>query len=133
MANTVTSTVLLNGNKRQVVHLYIAGDGTGEVTTSTVYNYATDTYAPTDKTALRVEKINVGNDAFSPLFSWDGTTPFVVWDFGNNGVTHGDGVDFSGFGGIRNLAGVPNGNLTVTTVGLGAGEHMTAILVIRKA
>lgn len=132
MANTVTVTTLQDGSKHRAFHVYVAGDGTGEVTNSVIYNYSTDTTAPASAANLAVEYINCSTDALSYSIAWDGATPFQVWGSGNNGLTHGDGVDFVRFGGLRNLSTTPNGNLILTTTGLGAGEHMWLVIIIRK-
>jgi len=131
MANTVTVTTIQNSQKFAILHLYIAGDGTGEVTNSTVYNFSTDTYAPSAAKSLWIEQIWAATDAFSVSVIWDGATPFQAWGQGNNFTTHA--ADFSNFGGIPNKATTPNGNLTVTTTGLGAGEHLFMIVKIRKS
>ena len=133
MTASATSTTLYNGSKHIIIHVYATATDSTELTDTVIYDYSADAYAPSDKTKLRVEWIQVGNDGVSPLIEWDGATDFPVWGFGNNSATHGDrGVDFQSFGGIKNLATTPTGDLTLSTIGFGASEHIFLIVCIRK-
>jgi len=130
MANTVTVTKIINGTKRDVIHVYIAGDGSGEVTKSVIYDYSADTYAPNAVTKLFIDKIWMTSDAVSPSIAFDGATDFQAWGQGNNIFSIAQ--DFTHFGGIPNRATTPTGDVTITTVGLGSGEHIYLVLDLRK-
>lgn len=132
MSNTVTVTKLLNTSKRDIIHVYVLGDGTGDETAAVIYDYSVDTYAPDAATKLWVEKMWASVDGTVDVdLSFGGSTPFILWGFPQ--YSPGYKVDLSCFGGIGNKAGTPSGDITMATNGLGAGDDFHFILDLRKA
>jgi hypothetical protein len=133
MANIVTVTKLLNTTKRDIIHVYVTGDGSGEETNTVLYDYSADAYQPTAKNNLWLEKVWASVDgAVSVDLNWDATTPVKVQCLPQ--YTPAREIDYSCFGGIKNFAGSGiTGDLTFSTVGLGASEHASIVLDIRKA
>ena len=133
MANTVVVTTLFNGTKRDIIHVSVTGDGSGDETNTVIYDYSADTYAPTSKSNLWLEKIFASVDStISVDVNWDASTPvkIVTLPQYNPSTSH----DYSFFGGIKNFAGSGiTGDLTFSTVGLGSAEHLSLVVVIRKA
>jgi len=131
MANTVTTTKIIETTKYSIIHVYITGDGSGEETGTVIYDYSADVYAPTAKTQLSLVRFWGSVDSTISIdLVWDGATDFNVWCVPQ--YTPARDVDFSFFGGIKNLATTPTGDLVFNTIGLGASDHASIVVVIRK-
>ena len=128
---TATVTKLINGTKRDVIHVTVVGDGS-DITQGVIYDYSADTYAPAAATKLWVESITPWMDGTGSFeLYWDGGTDFFIW--GAPQYQPGNNIDFTCFGGIGNKATTPTGDLTMNTTSLGSGDHMGFVIVIRKA
>ena len=128
MANTVTVTPLMNTDHRRIITVYIAGDGTGEETDTVVYDYSADTNAGVLGKS-RVRRIMWANDAYDLQIDFAGATNYVVTHLNQN--DNGD-FKFDWMGGIPDLSATPTGDVTITTVGLGAGDHGWFMLELIK-
>ena len=132
MAASQTLTKIIDGSKRQVLHVAILSDG-GELTNSVVYDFSEDGTLTGDTTAgkIKIDQIWFQNpSAAGQLFiRFDGTTDKLACGSGFNGNSH---QDFRSFGGITNNAGTPTGDITVTTLGLANPDQAVFILDIKK-
>jgi hypothetical protein len=132
MANTVTVTKILNTTKYDVIKLDVIGDGSGDETSTVVYDYSADSYAADSKSAARIEKMwNIVDGTASIDFLWDGAAQVYAWSAPQ--YSPGTPIDFSSFGGVSNHATTPTGDLVFNTVNLGSGDHCHSMIVIRKA
>ena len=127
MANTVTRTILENGNRNAVVLFTIVGDGSGEANAAIVLDYSDITPEPG---AYYVKSVQAGTAGCSGRLSFDATTdvPFLtlgadVWTKFNAERTAG----------VRNIAGAgETGDIVLDTVGLGAGDSVSVYIWIVK-
>ena len=129
MANTVTIKETFNGTQRIIFTVDVIGDGSGDETNTVIYDWSADTLAGA-ATSISLETINASTDAVSIRLSFDGSTDMYCWEQGNNTVSINQ--DFSKFGGIKNSATAPTGDLLLSTNGLGTGEHFFLIITLRK-
>lgn len=124
MANTVTKTVIHNGDKNYVVLVNIVGDGSGELTDTTV------AAASAIGTAATILRVNYAMTGFSAALEWDATTDVQAV------AIREDNHDFCfhEFGGVPNFATTgKTGNLFLTTTGLGNGDKGTILVHLRKS
>ena len=132
MAASQTLTKIIDGSKRQVLHVAILSDG-DELTNSIIYNFSDDTTLTGDTTAakIKIDQVWFQNpSAAGQLFiRFDGTTDKIACGSGFNGNSH---QDFRSFGGITNNAASPTGDITVTTLGLANPDQAVVILDIKK-
>ena len=132
MAASATLTTLVDGSKRQVVHVTILSDG-GELTDSVVYDFSEDATLTGDTTAakIKIDQVWFSNPtAAGQIFvEHDGGTDKLACGSGFNGNDH---QDFRSFGGIGNHASSPTGDVTVTTLGFASGDQAVVILDIKK-
>jgi len=130
-ANTVTITTLFDGTKRRVVHVDVKGvDGTQESGT-VIYDYSADTLAGPDKTKYTIQQLWASIDGTASAdIDFDGATPWTAMGLTQYGPARN--LDFRGFGGIPNKATTPTGDVTLTTVNLGANDHVHFILDLAK-
>ena len=132
MAASATLTKLVDGSKRQVVHVTILSDG-AELTDSVVYDFSEDGTLTGDTTAakIKIDQVWFSNPtAAGQIFvEHDGSTDRLACGSGFNG---NDLQDFRSFGGIGNHAASPTGDVTVTTLGFASGDQAVVILDIKK-
>ena len=128
MANTITKTTLNDGERNLVVHVTIEGEGAGADEASTVLiDSSTYSGAPTNLRLMRIEANLIG---FSATLEWDGATNKDIV-YINDGVRFSE--DYRQFGGLKNNATTPTGDINITTTGLTVATdlgHMT--LYMRK-
>lgn len=124
MANTISKQVIQNGPRNLVLNIYIAGDGSGDETATTLVDAST--YGTSE---LTLESFWSGLSGFTADLLWDATAnvPFL----------HLPGYDVRYF--PDKIDGIPNnagdgktGDILITTTGLGNGEKGTIILHLRK-
>lgn len=133
MANTITNTRLVLGDKRVVQYIAVDSDGSEE-TDLVVYDSsavaAALSPARTDPLNCRIRSIIFsGNAALGTLkLEFDATTDVLAFSLmGNQPLA----VDFMKFGGLKNTAGTGiTGDITLTTLGLAAGDSFVIILEI---
>lgn len=129
MANTITKTTLLDGPRNLHVHVTVVGDGSGEETGTLLIDRSA--YAPAAKTKLTVVGIDGHMTGFSARLLFDATTDLEI-------VQLPDGERFrycfAKSGGIASTkAGAgANGDILITTAGLGNGDRGTFTLRMRK-
>lgn len=124
MADTVTSQVLFNGDKRLVMAFTNVSDGTGE---SAVTKVAAATYG----TNVVIERIHYVTNGMAVQILWDATTDVLAWICPQD---REGTFDFTRFGGLQNNGGSGvTGNIQFTTVGHTANDSYAIILEMRKS
>lgn len=129
MANTITKQTIIDGSKYLVVKLHIEGDGSGEETNLVLVDASTYSPAFTNNSIIGVHSTLSG---FTADLLWDATANVPIinipdYEYNLNGPQIG------WFGGLPNNAGAGRtGDILLTTTGLGANDHGTIILEIKK-
>ena len=130
MANTVTKQTLVDGQRRLIVKVDIAGDGTGEETGTIIIDASTYSPAFTDCTIKAVQTQIVG---FTAKLLFDATTDVTALSVTDGVGSYGISDIIAECGGIPNNAGEgKTGDILITTAGLGAGDHGTIIIDLIK-
>lgn len=130
MANTITTTTLLDGARYLAVLVSIVGDGSGDESNTKIVDRSA--FAPTSGTETVVEKINGHLSGFTARLSFDASTDLIFASLPDGNSAK---YNFCGVGGLSsNASGAGSiGDVLLTTVGLGSGEHGTFLLQMRKA
>jgi len=126
MANTITRRVILNGSRNYIVEFIVTGDGSGEETGTRVNETSGD--MGTDN---KIVGINYVLNGFSAKLLFDATTDVHAWGMD---ADKQEMVKFNKVGnGLVNNAGAgKTGDVLITTAGLGAGDHGSIILYVKK-
>ena len=129
MANTVTQRTLHGaGDSRYIIkHIYVKGDGSGEVSNVVVYD---NSAFINDTSRGSVWRVSFAGADMVCRLDWDQTTksPLITANPVNSPK-----FNFSGFGGISNPNGTgATGDIVLSTTGLASGEEVTIILMIRQ-
>ena len=115
MANSITTTYLVNGSRLFSAKIDIVGDGSGDETGAEIIDVADLTGTPS---TFKIRKMQWTFDDFSATLLWDATTdvPAFVMPSG------GHGIDFSNTGAhLVNDAGTGiTGKLLIATSYLGS-------------
>lgn len=124
MANTLTTQVIQNGPRNLVLNIYVAGDGSGDESATTLVDASA--YGASD---LVLESFWSGLSGFTADLLWDATANVAFLHLPDYDVRYTpDKVD-----GIPNNAGAgKTGDILITTVGLGNGDKGTVMLHLRK-
>ena len=129
MADTVTSTTVLDGDKDFIVQLTNVSDSTGEsavtkVDVSGLTARKSDGAACTGVKLFRVYYSILGFTKIGLL--WDATTDTLCMELNPSA----DGVlDFSPFGGLQNTSGsCKTGDINLTTTGASSGDSYMIVL-----
>lgn len=126
MVNSIEKQTIVNGPKNLVVKAHIDGDGSGEETDTILINVSD--YAATEVSIIGIHTTLSG---FTADLIWDATANVACinipdYEYNLNG-------DIKHFGGLPNNAGAgKTGDILITTIGLGASEHGTIILEMKK-
>lgn len=132
MADAVTSTTLLDGDRSAVIQLTNTSDGTGEsaVIKVDVSALATRSSDGAACTGVRLAKIVYSTFGMSVKLLWDATTNTICWDLNADYTT---AEDFSEFGGIRNTSGSgKTGDIALTTTGHSSSDSYVIVLTLFK-
>ncbi|HDA7126314.1 TPA: hypothetical protein O5T86_001247 [Staphylococcus aureus] len=129
MANTITKTTIIDGIRNLVIMLNISGDGSGDETNTLIMDRST--FAPTDGTEIVIEKVAGNLNGFTAALSFDATTDLI---FASCPATWFE-YDWKCFGGVSsNKSGAgTNGDILLTTVGLGSGKKGTIMIEMKKS
>ena len=133
MADAVTSTEILDGDKDLIVRLTNVSDGTGEsaVTKIDVSALAARASDGAACTGVKLAKVYYSiMDFSSVLLEWDATSNTLCIELNPNA----DGIlDFSDFGGLQNTSGSgKTGDIALTTVGASNGDTYLIVLHCTK-
>lgn len=129
MANTITKQTIIDGSKTLIVKIHIEGDGSGEETGTVIVDASA--YSPA-YTNCSLQVIHAMLSGFTCDLLWDATTPVVITNIPDY-EAHYSSEEVGGFGGFPNNAGTgKTGDIKLTTIGLGAADHGTLVLKIKK-
>ena len=133
MSSLVTKQILNSGTKKVIMHWYLESDGTdGELQDYVLLDPQVDLALPPDpKMQLSILKIWSGMAVFDVVLKWNALVPTPVWVL----VAGADAsIDFSYFGGLKDLSGVEHdGKLLISTNGFApAGSAGSLILELKK-
>tara|TARA_R110000765_G_scaffold96423_1_gene181641 strand:- start:956 stop:1357 length:402 start_codon:yes stop_codon:yes gene_type:complete len=133
MAASTTLTTLVDGTKTQVIHVTILSDG-AELSDSVIYDYSEDSLLPAGSAAAtsKIKSIEFSNPTASGqiFVEFDGSTDRLI---SGCGVADSHKEDYRWCGGIKNHAGSPTGDVTVTTLGFASGDQATLVLELSKS
>jgi len=138
MANTVTQTTLIKGQREFINYITLVSDGSEE--TDLVIFDSSAVFAAvglTDTMNASIERIIFSGAKLANVgtikLEWDATTdvlalPIAFAALGDSSCV----LDFSRFGGLKNYAGTgKTGDLLMTTTTLDSGDAFTLILQMR--
>ena len=136
MADAVTSQTILDTPSKLVMKFTNTSDGTGESAVKKVDVSAftagqggphSDTSAATC-TEVTIDKIWFNNSGMTAKLLWDASSDVEAIH-----LKDGDGYyDFSDFGGLRNNASSPTGDIMLTTVSHSSGDFYCVVLEMTK-
>lgn len=129
MADTVTSTTVLDGDKDFIVQLTNVSDSTGEsaVTKVDVSGLTARKSDGAACTGVKLEKVFYSVLGFTKIgLLWDASTDTLCMELNPSA----DGVlDFSEFGGLQNTSGSgKTGDINLTTTGASSGDSYMIVL-----
>jgi|TARA_E500000178_G_scaffold356338_1_gene433504 hypothetical protein len=129
MADAVTSTTILDGDKDFIVQLTNVSDGTGEsaVTKVDVSGLSTRSSDGAACTGVKLNKIFYSILGFTKIgLFWDASSDTLCMELNPSA----DGVlDFSPFGGLQNTSGSgKTGDIQLTTTGHSSGDTYMIVL-----
>ena len=134
MADTVTSQTIVNGPSKLIMKFTNTSDGTGEsavqkvdVSSFTVGNRLDGTTSTTCS-EVSIDKIWYNNSGMSVKLLWDASTDVEAIHLKDS---HGE-FDFTGFGGLRNNASSPTGDIMFTTVSHSNTDFYWVVLEMTK-
>jgi hypothetical protein len=133
VANTVTKTVLLEGSKNYILHVYLESDGVeGELNNYVLVDpYVEFSPAFPRNGQITIEKIWASLSFFDAHISFDALEKYNSWVLSRDtGHFH----DFNSIGGLKDRSGAEHtGKLLITTKDFApAGTKGSLILKIRK-
>jgi len=128
VANTITTTVLLDGPRRATVQIDIVGDASGDEASTEVLDISA-ALAMGDRTEVKIDRIQAHLDNFGAILEWDATANVIAWALSAGGDSD---MNFRSHGGIRNSSGAgKTGDIDLTTTDLGS-EYGSIILHLVK-
>ena len=133
MADAVTSTTILDGDKDFIVQLTNVSDGTGEsaVAKVDVSSLATRKSDGAACTGVKLTKVYYSILGFTKIgLFWDATSNTLCMELNPSA----DGIlDFSPFGGLQSTAGSgKTGDIKLTTTGHASGDSYVIVLTVIK-
>ena len=129
MADAVSTTTIVDDDKRLVVQLTNLSDSTGEsaVTKVDVSGLATRSFDGATCTGVKINKIFHSIVGFTQVqLFWDATTNTVAIALAQDSNGH---MDFSTFGGLQNTSGSgKTGDILLTTIGAASNDSYVIVL-----
>lgn len=130
MANAITKQTIIDGSRLLIVKIHIDGDGSGEETGTVLVDASTYSPAYTD---CRLKSLHANLSGFTCDLSWDATAPVIITNIPDYEVSWDDSETLARTGGVPNNAGTgKTGDILITTIGLGAGDHGTFVFELVK-
>tara|TARA_R100000664_G_C2759414_1_gene149172 strand:+ start:3811 stop:4218 length:408 start_codon:yes stop_codon:yes gene_type:complete len=133
MADAVTSTTIVDDDRKAVIQLTNTSDGTGEaaVTKIDVSALAARSSDGAACTGCKVDRVNYSTFGMSVKLLWNATTNTICWDLNSD---YSDDVDFSYMGGLQNTAAASGktGDIKLTTTGHASGDSYVIVLTVIK-
>tara|TARA_R110002012_G_C11284866_1_gene571237 strand:- start:20 stop:427 length:408 start_codon:yes stop_codon:yes gene_type:complete len=129
MADAVSTTTIVDDDKRLLVQLTNLSDGTGEdaVNKVDVSGLATRSFDGTTCTGVKINKIYHSVVGFTQVqLFWDATANTVAVALAQDSNGH---MDFSTFGGLQNTsASGKTGDILLTTLGAASNDSYVIVL-----
>ena len=133
MADAVTSTTIIDDDRKAVIQLTNTSDGTGEsaVTKVDVSALAVRSTDGATCTGCKLSKICYSTFGMSVKLLWNASTNTICWDLNSD---YSDDLDFSAFGGLQNTAAASGktGDIKLTTTGHASGDSYVMVLTVVK-
>jgi hypothetical protein len=133
MADAVTSTTIVDDDRKAVIQLTNTSDGTGEsaVTKIDVSALAARKGDGATCTGCKLAKITYSTFGMSVKLLWNASTNTICWDLNSD---YSDDIDFTEFGGLQNTAasGGKTGDIKLTTTGHASGDSYVIVLTVIK-
>jgi|TARA_R110000765_G_scaffold357822_1_gene448028 hypothetical protein len=132
MADAVTSTTIVDDDRKAVIQLTSTSDGTGEsaVTKIDVSALATRKSDGATCTGCKLAKVSYTTFGMSIKLLWDATTDTICLDLNQD---YSDQLDLTEFGGIQNTSGSgKTGDINLTTTGHTSGDSYVIVLTVIK-
>ena len=131
MADAVTSTTIVDGERLAVIQLTNTSDGTGESAVTKVDVSALSSSSNGQAcSGVKLARIVYSTFGMSVKLLWDATTDTICWDLNADYTTD---EDFTGFGGIQNTSGSgKTGDIKLTTTGHSASDSYVIVLTLIK-
>ena len=133
MADAVTSTTIVDDDRKAVIQLTNTSDGTGEsaVTKIDVSALAARTGDGATCTGCKLAKITYSTFGMSVKLLWNASTNTICWDLNSD---YSDDIDFTEFGGLQNTAAASGktGDIKLTTTGHASGDSYVIVLTVIK-
>lgn len=127
----LTITKILDGTGRVVLHAYIIGDGSGELTNATLADPATLVPPVGHKPCFSILEVDYEFSGFDVRLSYDSTPDVPVWNLA--GASSSNHIDFRHMGGLVDRGGIDGtGKLLLSTKGLINGEHGSMVITLKK-
>ena len=121
MADAVTATTVIDGQRAAVIYCTNTSDGTGEAAVTKV-----------DVSALSsLQKITFTNVGMGVKLLWDASTDVIAAQLP---ADYSDTLDYSDISGLPNVAasGGNTGDIQLTTVGHSSGDTYSIVLYLLK-
>lgn len=130
MANSITKQTIVDGSKWLIVKIHIEGDGSGEETNTVLIDASTYTPAFTNES---LQVIHAMLSGFTCDLLWDATANVPITNIADYEAHFSETESQAVGNGFPNNAGAgKTGDILITTSGLGAGDHGTMVLKIKK-
>mgnify|MGYP005690955583 CR=1 FL=1 len=133
MADAVTSTTIVDDDRKAVIQLTNTSDGTGEsaVTKIDVSALAARKNDGATCTGCKLAKITYSTFGMSVKLLWNASTNTICWDLNSD---YSDDIDFTEFGGLQNTAAASGktGDIKLTTTGHASGDSYVIVLTVVK-
>ena len=130
MAASLTTTNIVNGSKRLIVHGTILSDG-DELANEEIYDFSGDASA-VSAAGVKINQVWFSNPTAAGQIFVEfvgGSVDKLACGSGFNGNDH---QDFRDFGGIPNHAASPTGDISITTLGFANNDQAVVILDISR-
>ena len=129
----LTVTKIHDGARNAVYHVFIKGDGTGDLSDEVIVDPATD-FDPAypAKPTLTLDDLHYDLTGFDGSLSFNElVTGTPLWAMSGGQFAH---VCLGDFGGLKDRSSPmdANGKLMLSTTGLGAGDKGVIVLQLRK-
>lgn len=130
----ITITKILDGARNAVVHVFVTGDGSGDLANEVLIDPATDFDPPFPaKPELRIDRLWYDLVGFTGYLAFDYLTSNTpIWSMSAGQANQ---PDFSWFGGLTDRSNPLDGlgKIKLTTTGLELGDVGTLIISAKKA
>ena len=132
MADAVTATTVIDGQRTAVIYCTNTSDGTGEA--AVTKGDVSDLAALPDGTActgVRLEKVVFTNVGMGVKLLWDATTDVIAAELP---ADYSDTLDYSDISGLPNVAASSGntGDIQLTTIGHTSGDTYSIVLSCLK-